>query len=150
MDIQVRQATIKDLHLLVDVFDQYRIFYKQHSDREGAERFLFEKFEHNESVIFIARDEEKSEAAGFTQLYPIFSSVSLKRKWLLNDLFVAQLYRKQGIAEKLMHAAKEFAIATRAAGLDLSTAVTNIPAQRLYERLGYVKDTAYLHYSLSL
>jgi ribosomal protein S18 acetylase RimI-like enzyme len=148
MSISIYQATINDLKQLVPLFDAYRVFYKQPSDKEGAEKFLFERFEHGESVIFMAKDNE--EAVGFTQLYPIFSSVSMQRLWLLNDLFVMEQGRRKGIAEKLMNAAKDFAILTRAKGLTLSTAIDNHYAQRLYERLGYKKDDDFVQYFLRL
>jgi GNAT superfamily N-acetyltransferase len=148
MSISIYQATINDLTQLVPLFDAYRVFYKQPSDKEGAEKFLFERFEHGESVIFMAKDNE--EAVGFTQLYPIFSSVSMQRLWLLNDLFVMEQGRRKGIAEKLMNAAKDFAILTRAKGLTLSTAIDNHDAQRLYERLGYKKDDGFIQYFLRL
>ncbi|MDQ6698622.1 MAG: GNAT family N-acetyltransferase, partial [Acidobacteriota bacterium] len=45
--IEVRQATVADLHLLVPVFDAYRQFYRQPSDPERARRFLLERFERN-------------------------------------------------------------------------------------------------------
>ena len=148
MSIFIYQATINDLTQLVPLFDAYRVFYKQPSNKEGAEKFLFERFEHGESVIFMAKDNE--EAVGFTQLYPIFSSVSMQRLWLLNDLFVMEQGRRKGIAEKLMNAAKDFAILTRAKGLTLSTAIDNHYAQRLYERLGYKKDDGFIQYFLRL
>jgi GNAT superfamily N-acetyltransferase len=148
MSISIYQATINDLTQLVPLFDAYRVFYKQTSDKEGAEKFLFERFEHGESVIFMAKDNE--EAVGFTQLYPIFSSVSMQRLWLLNDLFVMEQGRRKGIAEKLMKAAKDFATLTRAKGLTLSTAIDNHDAQRLYERLGYKKDDGFVQYFLRL
>ena len=148
MSISIYQATINDLKQLVPLFDAYRVFYKQPSDKEGAEKFLFERFEHGESVIFMAKDNE--EAVGFTQLYPIFSSVSMQRLWLLNDLFVMEQGRRKGIAEKLMNAAKDFATLTSAKGLILSTATDNHDAQRLYERLGYKKDDGFVQYFLGL
>lgn len=148
MSIDVQLASIKDLHLIVDLFDEYRIFYKQPSDKTKAEKFLFDRFEHAESITFVAVENDRP--VGFTQLYPIFSSVSMERVWLLNDLFVVSSHRKKGIAEKLLSAAKEFAISTKAKGLELSTAINNTSAQRLYERLGYKKEDGYLHYFLSL
>ena len=54
MQIDVRQATIDDLAGIAVLFDQYRIFYGQATDLESAYAFLFERFEHNESVIFVA------------------------------------------------------------------------------------------------
>lgn len=148
MNLHVRQATIHDLDGLALLFDQYRVFYGQVSDTEKARAFLFDRFQHHESVIFLAEDRHEGNLAGFTQLYPVFSSVSMQRLWLLNDLFVAAHYRRQGVANRLLDAAKDFAVRTKAKGLELSTAVDNDTAQRLYEKLGYQKDESFYHYFL--
>lgn len=148
--IEVLQATIQDLDDISLIFDQYRIYYKQESDLNAAKQFLHEKFEHQESVIFIARDQESRQVVGFTQLYPTFSSISMKRAWILNDLYVIESYRSKGIARQLMNQAKDFAIATKAKGLELSTAPDNARVQRLYESLGYARDDEYYHYYLTL
>jgi len=96
-------------------------------------------------VIFIALDEE-GKGLGFTQLYPSFSSVSMQRVYILNDLFVSQSARGKGIGEALLQRAKEFAIETSSKGLTLETAIDN-PAQHLYERLDWKKDTEVFHYT---
>ena len=87
-DIQVRRASVRDLEALVPLFDVYRQFYGQPADIPLARAFLSERFEHDESVIFVATDSTGS-AVGFTQLYPSVSSVSAARIFILNDLFVA-------------------------------------------------------------
>ncbi|WP_308640065.1 GNAT family N-acetyltransferase [Paenibacillus silvisoli] len=140
------QATIQDLDKLAGLFDRYRQFYGQPSDAEGAHRFLKERFLHRQSVIFVAalRDEER--LIGFTQLYPTFSSISMQRSWILNDLFVDGAYRSAGAGQLLIDAAKEFGEQTEAKGIELCTAQDNLVAQRLYERNGYEKDETYLHY----
>lgn len=125
------------------VFDLYRQFYKQPCNILLAERFLRERILGRESIIFAAFDGEH--IVGFTQLYPSFSSVSAQRSWVLNDLFVRDNYRKQGIAEQIMTHAKDFAVQTHAKGLALETAEDN-PAQHLYERLGWEKEAGFLHY----
>ncbi|WP_044478197.1 GNAT family N-acetyltransferase [Paenibacillus antibioticophila] len=147
---QITQASINDLEELVAIFDQYRIFYNQAADPEGASQFLFERFEHQESIIFIARDIQTGRAVGFTQLYPVFSSISMKRSWILNDLYVIEEYRKRGGATQLLNSAKEFAILTRAKGIELSTSHLNLSAQSLYESIGYKKDDEYFHYYLTI
>lgn len=93
-EIYIHQATIEDLDKLAHIFDEYRMFYGQQSNVEQAREFLFDRFEHSESVIFVAKVEGQEEIIGFTQLYPSFSSVSLKRSWILNDLYVMGSYRK--------------------------------------------------------
>ena len=91
----VQRATIADLDALVPLFDGYRVFYAQPSDPALARRFLDERLRRDESVILIARDDgdESGAALGFTQLYPMFSSVRAARTWILNDLFVAPAAR---------------------------------------------------------
>ena len=96
-----------------------------------------------ESVVFVA--EERKELIGFTQLFPIFSSVSMKRTWLLNDLYVNEKARGIGAATKLLDEAKEFGIETNSKWLILQTAADNFTAQKVYEKNGWVKETDFLY-----
>jgi ribosomal protein S18 acetylase RimI-like enzyme len=151
--IETRQATISDLSLIVPLFDGYRQFYKQASDLEGARRFLATHFEKKSSVIFLAFNidaEGEQQACGFTQLYPSFSSVSMKPFWILNDLFVAPNGRRLGVGRALLARAKEFACETQAKGLTLKTAVDNSTAQALYEAAGWKRDGQFYSYDLYL
>ena len=145
-----RQATIKDLDQLVQLFDQYRIFYEQESDKEAVTEFIWNRFEHSESIFFLTIHRETGEAAGFTQLYPSFSSVSMQRIWVLNDLFVDEKVRGNQVGGLLLDAAKEYAILTKAKRIELATAHTNVIAQGLYEKKGYEASAEFLNYSLTL
>ncbi|SFE26081.1 Acetyltransferase (GNAT) family protein [Paenibacillus algorifonticola] len=144
------QAGIEQLDETSTLFHLYRMFYGQAPDVQGARRFLFERFEQRDSVIFLAKHSESGEAAGFTQLYPVYSSISMKRSYILNDLYVLESHRKQGVAQLLLDQAKSYASLLQAKGIELSTAVTNVQAQRLYERNGYLQDAEYAHYYLML
>ena len=146
--MEIFRATLKEIDEVSTLFNAYRIFYGKQADIEGAKSFIEERMKLNESVIFLAMDGKTP--MGFVQLYPIFTSVGMKRKWLLNDLFVAKTYRRQGVGKALMNQAKEFAIETKAAGILLETAKDNTQAQALYEHLGYVKEDAVYFYNLSL
>ncbi|MER3547275.1 MAG: GNAT family N-acetyltransferase [Rhodanobacteraceae bacterium] len=145
----VTQATLDDLDVLTLLFDGYRAFYKRPSDLAAAREFLRERLALRESVIFIARG-ASGEALGFTQLYPCFSSVSARRLWILNDLFVTDAARGGGVARALMQAARKHALQTDALRLTLQTAHDNAPAQALYESLGYVRSEGMYEYSLEL
>lgn len=150
--IQITQATIEDLDELVPLFDGYRQFYGQASDIEGARAFLTQHFQNKSSVIFLARlsegDEAMPTACGFTQLYPSFSSVSMKRSWILNDLFVASVGRKKGVGSALLTHARDFALQTGAKGLTLTTGRDNYTAQSVYEANGWKRDEEFYAYHL--
>lgn len=149
MTLLVRPATLHDLDTLVPLFDGYRQFYGKSADEDGAREFLIARLRLNESLILLARDEHGA-ALGFTQLYPLFSSVRMVRTWLLNDLFVAAHARRQGVAKALLEAAVAHAKKLGAASLTLSTAHDNLPAQALYESLGWQRDLQFREYSLTL
>ncbi|MBO0322485.1 GNAT family N-acetyltransferase [Muricauda sp. CAU 1633] len=139
----IKKATLSDLEHIVPLFDAYRVFYGQTSDLNAAQNFLKERFSQNETVIFIAL--ENGEPAGFTQLYKTFSSVSLQPSYILNDLYVSPKFRKKGVGEALLNQAKLHCQEMDFKGLALETALDN-PAQKLYERLDWKKDTDYIHY----
>ena len=146
MDILRAQAG--DLDSVVPLFDGYRQFYGFVPDLEGARAFLAERFDRGDSVIFLAVSDGR--AVGFTQLYPVFSSVRAATAWLLNDLYVAGPARREGVGRALLERARVHGVETGAAWLALSTGRDNRPAQRLYERLGWIQDTGYYHYELPL
>ncbi|EAR01552.1 GNAT family N-acetyltransferase [Maribacter sp. HTCC2170] len=141
--VKIEIATIKDLNIITPLFDQYRVFYKQASNLNGASRFLKHRIKKDESTIFIAFYNDQP--AGFTQLYPMFSSVSMQRSYVLNDLFVVEDFRNKKIGEALLNKAKEYCIQNKAKGLALETAIDN-PAQKLYEKLGWIKDVDCFYY----
>jgi putative acetyltransferase len=145
---QLLQVRTEQVDLVAPLFDAYREFYGQPHDPEGARRFLAERLRRGESVIYAVV--ENGRAQGFTQLYPSFSSVSMRPIWILNDLFVAEGARRRGVAFRLLRAARDHALRTCAARLALSTAITNTTAQALYERDGWRRDTVFFHYEYVL
>jgi ribosomal protein S18 acetylase RimI-like enzyme len=101
-----------------------------------------------ESTILLA--ESPSGIVGFTQLYPSFSSTRAVRKYILNDLYVDPEYRRSGVAKLLLREAATFALSAGVPRMSLSTAHTNIPAQKLYESLGWEPDDTFRTYFLRL
>jgi GNAT superfamily N-acetyltransferase len=148
-NVSVRQATIFDLDLLVPMFDAYRQFYRKPSDLDLARRFLRERFQHNQSIIFLAERQDGS-AAGFTQLFPSFSSASAARIYILNDLFVRADARRKRVGSLLLAAAVSFGRGVGAVRLTLSTEVTNEAAQALYEAEGWTRQTGFYAYDLAI
>jgi len=141
----IRPYQDSDLPRLSVLFDLYRQFYLQPSNREAGQAFLQERQSLGESVILVA--DFNGEAHGFVQLYPSFSSVGLQRTWILNDLFVTAEARGEGLGEALVKASMDFVLSQGASRLSLMTAVTNTAAQKLYEKLGWMKNKDYFTYN---
>lgn len=142
--IQIVQADLSHVEAVAEVFNAYRQYYGQQSDLEGAKRFLAERIVNQESVIFLAL--ANNQPLGFTQLYPMFSSVSMRRSWTLNDLYVKENIRSKGIGKALLGTAQNFITEQGHKGLLLETTPDNTKAQGLYERLGWVREENYFYY----
>jgi GNAT superfamily N-acetyltransferase len=145
-DLQIRRATGHELAELLPLFAGYLRFYGKPVDEARIAAFLGDRLRANQSVVFMAWRGER--AVGFVQLYPAFASLSLAPSWILNDLFVLPDARGLGAGRGLMAAARQLAKETGAAELFLQTARDNTTAQRLYESLGWVRDDAFLVYTL--
>ena len=141
--ITVRRATKEDIEDLTVLFDLYRVWYHQPSDIAAAKKFLLQRMEKQESVIFVAIENDR--LIGFTQLYPIFSSVSLQNAWLLNDLYVHATARKKGVAAQLLETARQYGCETDAKWLLLQTGNTNFTAQTVYEKNGWKRVPDYFY-----
>lgn len=144
--MQVEKATVDDVDNLCVLFNDYRIFYDRPGDLEGAREFLKDRINNRESVIFLSRAAEGN-LTGFVQLYPIFSSTRMKRLWLLNDLFVVPAHRRNGTSVALVDAAKKFSKEATSCGLVLETAKTNLVANKLYQRIGFARDSDHNYYA---
>jgi ribosomal protein S18 acetylase RimI-like enzyme len=138
MNLRIETVTLEQLEILVPLFDTYRVFYKEVSDLKRARDFLTERIQNNESIIYIAYDETR--VLGFTQLYPSFSSTTTQRLWILNDLYVIPEARGLRVGEHLIERALQLARDTNAKGVMLETAHTNISGQKLYERMGFMRE----------
>lgn len=92
--MRIVQATLEHLDLLAPLFVKYREFYGMLSYPESSRKFLEKRLRRKESVIYLALADEEDRLLGFCQLYPSFSSLSLKRVWILNDIYVAEEARR--------------------------------------------------------
>jgi ribosomal protein S18 acetylase RimI-like enzyme len=134
----IRRAGPQDLDALAVLFDAYRGFYGQPSDVARARDWLRTRMRVGESVVLLAEGDRG--IVGFTQLYPMFSSVRTARTWILNDLYVAEAARRSGVARALLDAAADFARDDGAAGLSLETTRDNAAARALYRAAGWHED----------
>jgi ribosomal protein S18 acetylase RimI-like enzyme len=149
--MRIIQATLEHLDLLTPLFVKYREFYGELPYPDSSRQFLEKRLGREESVIYLALpDDDDSKLLGFCQLYPSYSSLSLKRVWILNDIYVAEDARRQLVADHLMQKAKKMARETQAVRMRVSTSANNEVAQKVYESIGFKEDTQFKNYVLPI
>lgn len=142
--MNILQLTPKHAEEAATLLDAYRVTFGQKSDIGLARWFIHERLEHDESIVFLAWLDDK--AVGFVQLYPIFSTIGLKRAYILNDLYVTESARKHGAATQLIEACYAYAEAHHARFIALETGADNVRAQQLYEKMGLAQEQDVQHF----
>ncbi|MFK7905710.1 MAG: GNAT family N-acetyltransferase [Chitinophagales bacterium] len=130
------KATILHLDELTPMFDDYRQSYRMTSNIKAGNQFLTERLQKQDSEIFIAVS-DTNEIAGFIQLYPLFSSLRMRKVWIVNDIYVKVAFRGEGVAHKLVNRAKELAVYSRSAGLLVEAQKTNEVANKMYPKMDF-------------
>ena len=147
--MNIQQATLEQLDEVARLFDLYRQFYDQPADLDKARDYIRARLAHEESTIYLATNDD-GRGLGFTQLYASFCSVAAAPIWILYDLYVDADTRTKGVGTALMNRARQLAEGTGAARIELETAIDNVTAQSVYERLGYERNTRFYGYSLTI
>ncbi|MBS1513442.1 MAG: GNAT family N-acetyltransferase [Bacteroidetes bacterium] len=151
-----KEITELDEELLpefIRLFHDYRISLGLHSVPIAEEKFLRKRFYDGDfhvilaSVMFNSGIIEYTEYAGFAILYPFYSTIQLKKIWLLNDIFVEKKYRHQGIGTMLLETCINISEKTESCGIVLETLIESFGAKKLVEKRGLVKDNyTYAYY----
>jgi Acetyltransferases len=146
--IKIHQVTLDDIDHIASIFDAYRVFYRQPSDIPGASNFLSGLLKREDAIIYMARLDDA--IAGFTLVYPSYSSVGMAPVLVLNDLYVHADHRRHGVASALLAHVVKLGRSKKALRLHLETEITNSQAQQLYEQEGWVKEGDTYHYNYTL
>lgn len=138
----VRRAQVEDLQQLSVLFDEYRQFYGASSNQELSYQFLKQRFEDQQTVIFINTKDDIF--TGFILLYLRFSSVACSKFYVLDDVYITPLYRRHGAARQLIDTAILFARHENALRISLDTQKNNHQSYKLYESMGFIRDDEFV------
>jgi GNAT superfamily N-acetyltransferase len=103
-----------------------------------------------EGLQLIARDAKDRTPVGFATIFWSWSTLKGGRLAIMNDLFVDEQYRGQGIADILIGDCARRAREHGAGCLTWQTSVDNKRAQTVYNRSGALKSDRWLNYFLDL
>ena len=153
MSVSVRRAELADVGAVGPLFERYCVFYERHPSPDDAMAFIRDRMRLRDSVILVAELPEVrggQRAVGVVQLYPKWSSTTMRRDWIVKDVFGEAGAGRAGVARALMEEAVAFCRRSGAANVKLKTQAENAPARALYEKLGWVMDEAFVTYNCRL
>ena len=121
---------------LLPLIAAYQRFYEVEKVDEERNRTFFRRFlaPSEDGLLLGARSDGR--LAGYACLYWHFSSLEACESVLMNDLFVDESVRGQGVGRALIEAAAEVASEREVPFVEWSTAPDNKTAQRLYDSTG--------------
>lgn len=127
--ISLRRYEQRDDEALIPFIIAFWRAHHAETDAENARADICEWTKEKHDLFLIERDGER---VGFLHLNMRGDTVC----WI-EDVFVAEEHRRQGIAGKAIGLAEEMLKARGVKGVSMDVVPDNLPALRLYHRLGY-------------
>lgn len=135
-ELEIAPITDGEFEELLPLIAAYQRFYEVEAIDEARNRSFFRRFlaPSEDGLLLGARREGK--LVGYACLYWHFSSLEAVETLLMNDLYVIEDARGEGVGRALIEASAEVARERGAPFVEWSTAPDNHTAQRLYDSTG--------------
>ena len=140
-EVSIARVGPADLNELLGLVRSYCDFYEvAPADAEllALAQALIDDPQH-EGLQLLAR-REAGQAVGFATVYWSWSTTNACRIGVMNDLFVTESARGQGVADRLIDACREECVRHGARELSWQTAPDNLRAQTVYDRVGATRE----------
>lgn len=136
VELEIAPIAPAELDELLPLIAAYQRFYEAEEIDDGRNRAFFRRFLAPSEDGLLLGASRDGRLLGYACLYWHFSSLDAVETVLLNDLFVSEDVRGEGIGRALIVAAAEVARERGAPFLEWATAPDNETAQRLYDSTG--------------
>jgi GNAT superfamily N-acetyltransferase len=145
--VDIAPIAPEEFEELLPLIAAYQHFYEVEDIDADRNRAFFRRFlaPSEDGLLLGARSEGR--LLGYACLYRHFSSLEACESVLMNDLFVDESARGQGVGRALIEAAAAVAREREVPFVEWSTAPDNETAQRLYDSTG-AERTEWFSYEL--
>ncbi|MCG7408770.1 GNAT family N-acetyltransferase [Paenibacillus sp. ACRRX] len=143
----VRKASQQDIHPLSLLMQAYIVdFYKCPRPAEESLFGLIQMlYREEEGIQFVA--EKNGELVGFATLYFTYSTIKAHKIAIMNDLYVVEGKRGEGVGAGLFQACNSYRMSHDYASMVWDTASSNKRAQAFYKKMGGMPED-WIIYSL--
>jgi GNAT superfamily N-acetyltransferase len=147
--LRIESIASEQFERLLPLIAAYQRFYEVEEIDEERNRAFFSRFLLPSDDGMLLGAWRGDELLGYACLYWTFTSLVPAETVLMNDLFVAEAARGQGVGRALIEASAAIARQRGAHRLEWMTAPDNETARRLYDTTG-AKRSSWLEYELKL
>ncbi len=145
--IEVRPIDEPELETLLPMIAAYQRFYEVEDVDTERNRSFFRRFVAPSDDGMLLGAWRDGELLGYACLYWSFTSLVPAKTVLMNDLYVDEAARGQGIGRALIEASAKVTRERGAHHLEWATAPDNATAQRLYDSTG-AQRSEWIEYEL--
>ena len=140
MSVTVRPLGDKDFFAWLGLFEGYSTFYESKLTDQKALQVWSWIIDANNALFGAVAVNDDGDFVGFAHYRSVPRTLSGDLALFLDDLYVAEDARKNGVGSLLMEFTKTYARAHKLAQIQLLTGADNATAQVLYDQLGTRTD----------
>ena len=143
MDVRFKNAEPIDIETLVTLMSEYYTYDHLHFEVEAVRAALV-KFINDETLGVIWLVQVGQEAVGYVALTLGYSLEYLGRDAFIDEIYIREAYRGQGLGRKAINLAEETCRAWGVNALHLEVEHNNVKAQAFYRQVGFEDHERYL------
>ena len=146
MDIQIRKSSPDEVPAIVRLMRDFAEYENLAEFCEITEQRLFEVMFGDEAFVegLVAFYDQVPVA--YAMFYPYFASFRGQCGYYLEDIFVAEDFRRNGLGEAMVKIVARLAKQRGFERIDFQVLEWNTPAVKFYEKLGAVRDDSERHF----
>ena len=149
MPIEIRRATPNDLAGIITLLHEFAEFEKLTDRLQITEEKLSAAVLGPDAFAYCLVATDGSKLVSYAILYPIFASFRGQKGMFVEDLFITEEYRRDGLGERMLREIAKLARECACNRVDLMVLEWNTPAVKFYEKHGGVRDELERHFKFT-
>lgn len=146
MDIQIRKSTPDEVPAIVRLMRDFAEFEDLGDYCEINEDRLLDVMFGDDAFVEGLVAFHQGEMVAYALFYPYFASFRGQCGYYLEDIFIAEEFRRNGLGEAMVRIIARLAKQRGFERIDFQVLEWNTPAVKFYEKLGALRDDSERHF----